>query len=70
MNRMQEGVRLFKCGIHCAGGTGLAEYNFNECDGSLVTRRSILGAELRGCIKGWNQFDLSGWPEVVAVEEL
>ena len=67
----------FRCKLH------LDEYPL-ECEGALVTRRSIYGAVMRTCRKAWHEgittqhdhggrkirFDLKGWPEIIKEEEL
>lgn len=68
---------FFRCHLHCDKS---AINHGEDCQGKLITRKSILGAIQRSCQLAWEKmegfesgiakFNINGWPEILKVEEL
>lgn len=68
---MKQTEKTFKCFLHCAGGTEDSNFDYEQCEGNLITRRSIYGAEMRSCTKAWNEANnFLGWPKILREERL
>ena len=67
---MKTKEHFFRCHLHCDKS---AINNGEDCEGQLITRKSIYGAIQRSCRLSWENVlgqDFSGWPEILKIEDL